>query len=34
MLDFKQIIIDSIDVKTEILQNCINDIESAESSII
>ena len=34
MLDFKQIIIDSIDVKTEILQNCINDIESASEMLI
>ena len=29
MLDFKQLIMDSIDVKTKILQNCVNDIESA-----
>ena len=28
MLDFKQIINDSIDVKTKILENCVNDIES------
>ena len=34
MLDFKQIIIDSIDVKTKILQNCINDIESASEIMI
>ena len=34
MLDFKQIINDSIDVKTKILENCVNDIESVESSII
>ena len=34
MLDFKQIINDSIDVKTKILGNCVNDIESVESSII
>ena len=34
MLDFKQIIIDSIDVKTKILQNCINDIESASEMLI
>ena len=34
MLDFKQIIIDSIDVKTKILQNCVNDIESASEILI
>ena len=34
MLDFKQIIIDSIDVKTKILQNCVNDIESASEVLI
>ena len=34
MLDFKQIIIDSIDVKTKILQNCVNDIESASEMLI
>ena len=34
MLDFKQIIIDSIDVKTKILQNCVNDIESASEIMI
>ena len=34
MLDFKQIINDSIDVKTKILQNCVNDIESASEILI
>ena len=34
MLDFKQIIIDSIDVKTKILENCVNDIESASELLI
>ena len=34
MLDFKQIIIDSIDVKTKILENCVNDIESASEMLI
>ena len=34
MLDFKQIINDSIDVKTKILQNCVNDIESASEMLI
>ena len=34
MLDFKQIINDSIDVKTKILQNCVNDIESASELMI
>ena len=34
MLDFKQIINDSIDVKTKILENCVNDIESASVVLI
>ena len=34
MLDFKQIINDSIDVKTKILENCVNDIESASEVLI
>lgn len=34
MLDFKQIINDSIDVKTKILENCVNDIESASEILI
>ena len=34
MLDFKQIINDSIDVKTKILGNCVNDIESASEVLI
>ena len=34
MLDFKQIINDSIDVKTKILENCVNDIESASELLI
>lgn len=34
MLDFKQIINDSIDVKTKILQYCVNDIESASEILI
>ena len=34
MLDFKQIINDSIDVKTKILGNCLNDIESASEVLI
>ena len=34
MLDFKQTINDSIDVKTKVLQNCVNDIESASKMLI
>ena len=34
MLDFKQIINDSINVKTKILENCVNDIESASEVLI
>ena len=34
MLDFKQIINDSINVKTKILENCVNDIESASEIMI
>ena len=34
MLDFKQIINYSINVKTKILENCVNDIESASEVLI